>query len=78
MKEVCSSLGLYIGIWLYPEYVSMKLSSSCPVVASTSWFICGWGKLSFGYALFKFVKSMHVLYFPLDFRTNTGLANQLG
>ena len=32
MKEVCSSSGSYIRIWLYPEYTSMKFHSLCPVV----------------------------------------------
>ena len=74
MKEVSSSSGSYIGIWLYPEY-SMKLNSSCPAIASTSWSIQGRGKLSLGYALLRFVKSMHVLHFLFGLITSTGLAN---
>ena len=53
----------------------MKLNSSCPVVASTSWSIRGKEKLSLGHALLRFFKSMHVLHFPFGLITSTGLAN---
>ena len=36
MKKVCSSSGLYIEIWLYLEYASMKVKSTCPTVALTN------------------------------------------
>ena len=71
MKEVCYSSGSYIEIWLYPKYASMKLNGSCPVVASTNWSSRGREKLSFGYALLRFTKSMFGL------TINTGLANRL-
>ena len=53
----------------------MKLSSWCLAVTSTNWSICDRGKLSFRHALFRFMKLMHVLYFSLDFKTNTRLAH---
>ena len=56
----------------------MKESSSCPAVASTSRSMCGNGKLSFGHALLRSVKSMHTLHFPFFFFTTTGFASQSG
>ena len=56
----------------------MKLNNSCPAVALTNWSIRGRGKLFFEHALFRFVKSMHVLHFPFGLTTNTRLANQSG
>ena len=56
----------------------MKLRSSWPAVASTIWSMLDSGKLSFGQALFKSVKSMRTLYLPFFFFTRTGLAIQSG
>src|SRR3990170_9001200 len=38
----------------------------------------GQGNGSFGHALFRSVKSMHNLHFPLALRTTTGFANHVG
>ena len=59
MKAAFSWSAGFIMIWLYPEKESMKLSTWCPVDASTSLSIKGSGKLSLGQALFKFIKSTH-------------------
>ncbi|GMH17416.1 hypothetical protein Nepgr_019257 [Nepenthes gracilis] len=56
----------------------MKLSSSCPDVESTSRSILGKGKLFFGQALLTFVKSTHILHFPLIFFIKTTLEGQSG
>ena len=56
----------------------MNVSSLCPAIESTSWFILGKEKLSFGQALFRFVKSMHILYFPFAFFTRTTLVSHFG
>ena len=40
--------------------------------------MCGKGNGSFGHALFRSVKSMQSLHFPLALRTTTGFANHLG
>ena len=60
------------------EKKSMKLSTWCPTEASTSLLIEGSGKLSLGQALFRFVKSIHILYFSFAFFTITTLGSQLG
>ena len=46
--------------------------------SSTSWSILGRGKLSLEHALFRSVKSTHILHFPLEFFTMTTLASHLG
>ena len=56
----------------------MKLNSSCPVVASTSWSIRDKRKLSLVHALLRFVKSMHVPHFLFGLITSNGLVNQPG
>ena len=56
----------------------MKDKSSLPAVASTNRSICGRGKLSFGHALFRSVKSTQTRHFPFFFLTTTGLASQSG
>jgi len=53
----------------------MKLSITCLAIESTNWSIHGRGKLSFGQALFKLVKSTHILHFLFDFLTMTTFAN---
>ena len=78
MKEMCSSSGSYIEIWLYSEYTSMKLNSSCPTVMLTNWSIRGKEKLFLGHALLRFVKSRHVVHFSFGLITSTGLASQSG
>lgn len=55
----------------------MKLSILCPTVVSTSWFIRGSGKLSFGQDLFKSVKPAYIHRFLFDFLTKMTLDNQL-
>ena len=77
-KEVCSSSGSFIGIWLYPKYVFMKLNSLCPIVVSMSYSIWGKRKLPLGHVLLRFMKSMHILYLPFGSITSIGLANQSG
>ena len=54
----------------------MKDKSSLSAVASTNWSICGRGKLSFGHALFRSVKSTQTRHFPFFLLTTTGLASQ--
>jgi phosphoglycerate dehydrogenase-like enzyme len=49
----------------------MKLSNPYLVVESTNTSMRGRGKLSFGQALLRSVKSTHILHFPLDFFTKT-------
>ena len=53
----------------------MKLNNACPEVVSTSLSILGNGKLSFGQALFKSVKSTQVLHLPFGFLTRTRFAS---
>jgi len=65
-------------IWLYPEKASIKLRSSCPEVESIRTSIRGRGKLSFGHAMLRSVKSTHILHFPLDFFTKITLARHWG
>ena len=56
----------------------MKDKSLFPAVASTKRSMCGSGKLSFGHALLRSVKSTHTRHFPFFFFTTTGLASQSG
>ena len=56
----------------------MKLSISCPAVASTNWSILGSGKLSLGQALFRSVKSTHILHLLFFFFTRTMFATHSG
>ena len=56
----------------------MKDKSLFPAVASTKRSMCGSGKLSFGHALLRSVKSMHTRHFLYFFLTMTGLACQSG
>ena len=78
MNDVFSWSSGFIMIWLYPEKASMKVSNSFPAVDSTRRNICGSGKLSFGQALLRSVKSMHTLSFPFFFLTTTVFATQSG
>ena len=56
----------------------MNVSNLCPAVESMSWSILGRGKLSFGHALFRSVKSTHTLHFPFAFFTRTTFASRSG
>ena len=78
MKAVFSWSSSAIFIWLYPEKASMNVNNLCPAVESTSWSILGRGKLSFGQALFRSVKSTHILHFPFVFFTKTTFASHFG
>jgi len=69
-----SSLGC-IRIWLYPEKASRKLRSLQPDVLSTRASMLGNEYESFEQALFRFVKSAHILQLPLAFLTNSTLAS---
>ena len=75
MTEVFSRSSGCISIWLYPAKASMKESSSFPAIAYTMWSKCGNGKISFGHALFRSVKSTHTLQDPFFFLTTSGLAS---
>jgi len=72
-----SSLGCIL-IWLYPENASKKIRTLQPEALSTSASMLGSGYESFGHALFKSVKSTHILHFPFAFFTRTTLANYSG
>jgi hypothetical protein len=52
--------------------------SSEVAVASTSESILSSGNSSFGRALLRYVKSIHILHLPLDFLTMTILATRSG
>ena len=52
-----------------------ELKSLCLIVEFTNWSIRGKGKLSFGHAWLRFVKSTHILYLPLFLFTITILAS---
>ena len=67
-----------MGIWLYPEKVSMKDNNKCPATTSIIWLIRGSGKLSFEQVPFKFLKFMQSRDFPHFFGTNTTFDNQSG
>ena len=56
----------------------MNVSSSFSAVDPTSRSMRGSGKLSFGHALLKSVKSIHTLSFPFFFFTTTVLATHSG
>ena len=56
----------------------MKDKCSFPAVALTNRSMCGKGKLSFGQALLRSVKSTQARHFPFFFLTTTGLASQSG
>jgi hypothetical protein len=56
----------------------MKLSSSCPAVASTSWSIRGSGYESFEQASLRYENSIHILHLPLRFLTKTTFASHSG
>lgn len=58
--------GVYFNL-IVPWVCIHNVSSSCPVMASINWSILCSGKLSFGQALFKSVKSTHIRHFPLGF-----------
>jgi hypothetical protein len=52
--------------------------TSHPAALSTIWSIRDNGKLSFGQALLRLVKSMHIRHFPLFFYTITTLESHVG
>jgi hypothetical protein len=52
--------------------------TSHPVALSTILSFRGNGKLSFGHALLRLVKSMHIRHFPLFFCTITTLESHVG
>jgi len=54
------------------------LRSSWLIIASTNLSILQSGKLSFGQASLRLVKSMQTLYLPFFFFTRTGLESQSG
>ena len=56
----------------------MKDKSPFPTVASTNRSMCGKGKLSFGQALSRSVKSTQTRHFPFFFLTTKGLVSQSG
>ena len=56
----------------------MKVSSSWSAVESMSWSILGKGKLSLGHALFKSMKSIHILHFSLDFFYHDDIGQPFG
>ena len=56
----------------------MNVSNLYPTVESTNWSILDRGKLSFRQALFRFVKSMHILHFPFSFFTKMTFASHSG
>ena len=66
----------FMQILLYSEKASINVSSSSPIVESTNWLILGRGKLSFGHAWLRSVKSTHILHFLFEFFTMMTLANQ--
>ena len=53
---------------IYPKKAPIKLRSSCLEAASTIRSIFDKGKLSFGHALLRSVKSTHTLHFSPLFR----------
>ena len=61
MKVVFSMSSLTILIWLFPVYPSINEKRAYPVMLSTRTSICDKGKSSFGLALLKSQKSMHIL-----------------
>ena len=67
------SLGA-ISIWLYPEKPSMKDIKTLSVLLSTKMSIWGREKSSLGQALFKSLKSTHILTFPSFLGMGTTLA----
>ena len=56
----------------------MKDKNLFPAVASTKRSVCGSGKLSFGHALLRSVKSTHTRHFLFFYFTTTGLQSQSG
>jgi len=63
---------------LYPENASKKLNILQPEALSTSASMLGNEYESLGHALFKSVKSTHILHFPFAFFTKTTLASHSG
>jgi len=56
---------------------SRKLRKLCPEAPSTSRSMLGRGYASFGHALLRSVKSVHILHFPLAFFTITTFASHV-
>lgn len=56
----------------------MKLSITWLEMESISWSIWGKEKQSLGHALFKSMRSTHILHFSLVFFTNTTFASHVG
>jgi len=63
---------------LYPENASKKLNILHPEALSTNASMLGKGYKSSGHALFKSVKSTHILHFPFAFFTKTTLVSHSG
>ena len=74
MKLVFSST-LLSQIWWYPEKQSRSEKRLHPAALSMEASILGSGNWSFLQALFRSVKSMHILIFPFVFGTNTTFAS---
>ena len=55
----------------------MKLRNLASEALSTNLSMLGSGQASFGHALFKYVKSTHILHYPKDLGTITTLANHV-
>ena len=78
VKLVFSSSSFLIQIWWYPEKQSRSDINWLFAASSTILSIRGRGKSSFGQALFRSVKFIHILHLPLFFFTGTVLASQVG
>ena len=70
------SLGAIL-IWLYDEKQFMKDIEALPAMLSTKKSMWWRGKSSLGHALFKSLKSTHILTFPSFLGTSTTLAIDL-
>lgn len=77
MNVVLFSSGGYILISLQLKYGLRKLKIQYPQAPSTSRSMLGSGYVSYEQALLRSVKSMHILYFLLDFMTITMLDNHV-
>jgi hypothetical protein len=78
IKLVLALSSSFMYIWWYPEKQSRSDMTSHPAALSAILSIRGNGKLSFGQALLRLVKSMHIRHFPLFFCTITTLESHVG
>jgi hypothetical protein len=78
IKLVLALSSSFMYIWWYPEKQSRSDMTSHPAALSTILSIRGNGKLSFGQALLRLVKSMHIRHLPLFFCTITTLESHVG